>query len=275
MGHASPVVHEALAHEAIPYEAPKANQPPAIRFVSLVVSEPESTAGRKSLTFALSLVLHTALVIAIVILPLLYYDYVPDPGSLKAFFVAPLEIAPAPPPPPPPAPGPRSVAKAAPRPEPLASNAFIAPIDMPEEIKPEEGLDIGVEGGVPGGVEGGVPGGVVGGVVGGLPAEPPPPTRVVRVGGQIKAPKLVRRVEPVYPELALASRASAIVIIEAQVDTRGYVTAARVLRGHPLFDAPALAAVNQWRYQPLLLNGQPTEFILTVTVVFNLRSPSS
>jgi protein TonB len=92
------------------------------------------------------------------------------------------------------------------------------------------------------------------------------------VGGLIMAPKLVRRVEPVYPELAIASRASAVLIIEAQVDTKGLVRTAKVLRGHPLFDAPALEAVKQWRYQPLLLNGQPTEFILTVTVMFNLRS---
>jgi len=46
---------------------------------------------------------------------------------------------------------------------------------------------------------------------------------------------------------------------------------ARVLRGHALFDDSAVTAVKQWRYQPLLLNGQPTEFILTVTVLFNLR----
>ena len=36
---------------------------------------------------------------------------------------------------------------------------------------------------------------------------------------------------------------------------------------------PAVEAVRQWRYQPLLLNGEPTAFILTVTVAFNLRAP--
>ena len=86
------------------------------------------------------------------------------------------------------------------------------------------------------------------------------------------APKLVRRVEPVYPELAIASRAAATILLEAQVDTHGVVKTVRVLRGHPLFDESALTAVRQWRYQPLLLNGQPTEFILTVTVLFNIRT---
>jgi protein TonB len=150
-------------------------------------------------------------------------------------------------------------------------NAFVAPVEVPAEIRPEESLDIGFAGGVPGGVEGGVPGGVVGGVVGGLPAEPPPPPRVVRIGGQIVAPKLLRRVEPVYPELARLSRVSAVLILECRVDTRGYVTSAKVLRGHQLLDEAALEAVKQWRYQPLLLNGEPTEFILTVTFVFSMK----
>ena len=149
---------------------------------------------------------------------------------------------------------------------------FVAPIDVPNTIKPEEGLDLGVEGGVPGGVEGGVPGGVVGGVVGGLPSEaPPPPAKVVRIGGQIAQPKIIRKVEPVYPDLAKASRVSALLILEAEVDVRGYVKAVKVLRGHPLFDDAALEALKQWRYQPLLLNGEPTGFILTVTMNFNLQ----
>jgi periplasmic protein TonB len=271
MGHASPVFEEAVAEHT-----ESLHRAPPIRFLSLVVSEPQRATGRKSLTFAVSVVLHTALVIAMAVLPLLFYDVIPEPGGLTAFFVAPLEIAPPPPPPPPPAAVRRSVTRAEPRPQPVAPSAFIAPIEVPEEIKPEEGLELGgVEGGVPGGVEGGVPGGVIGGVVGGLPAEPPPPPRVVRIGGLIVAPKLVRRVDPVYPELAIASRASAMVILEAQVDTRGNVKTVRVLRGHALFDAPAIEAVKQWRYLPLLLNGQPTEFILSVTVMFNLRGPAS
>jgi len=90
----------------------------------------------------------------------------------------------------------------------------------------------------------------------------------------VAAPKLLKRVEPVYPELAIASRAAATIILEAQVDTHGAVKTVRVLRGHPLFDEAAMTAVRQWRYKPLLLNGQPTEFILTVTVLFNIRSSS-
>ena len=119
---------------------------------------------------------------------------------------------------------------------------------------------------------GGVVGGVVGGLLGGPP--PPPPVRVVRIGGQIIAPKLVKKVPPVYPPLATQGRISGIVILEAQVDVNGRVKTAKILRGHPIFDEAAVAAVTQWRYKPLLLNGEPTEFILTVTVFFNVSSPA-
>ena len=122
------------------------------------------------------------------------------------------------------------------------------------------------------GVIGGVPNGVVGSVMDDLPTSaPPPPPRVVRIGGGIAAPRLVRRVDPGYPAIAAAARVSATVLLEAEVDVRGEVARVRVEHGHPLFDEEAIAAVRQWRYQPLLLNGEPTGFVLTVTVRFDLR----
>jgi protein TonB len=244
-----------------------------VLFQSLVLTHAERHAGRKSTTLIISVVLHGLLVAAIAIVPLLFYDALPSQDALKAFFVVPLEMAPPPPPPPPPPAGARAVVRTAPRVEVQQAQAFVAPIDVPDQIRPEEaGLDLGVEGGVPGGVEGGVPGGVIGGIVTGLPQEaPPPPARIVRVGGQIKEPKKIRHVAPEYPELAVQSRVSALVILEAEVDPRGLVRAVKVLRGHPLFDDAAVAAVRQWRYQPLLLNGEPTAFIVTVTMNFNLQ----
>jgi len=158
----------------------------------------------------------------------------------------------------------------APHPEEPAK--FVAPLETPAEIKPEEGIALGVEGGVPGGVEGGVPGGVVGGIVGGLPQEGPPPgAKLVRVGGQIKTPKLLKRVDPVYPELAKQARAGALIILEATVDASGRVQDVTLLRSSPLFDEAAVDAVKQWSYRPLLLNGVPTPFIVTVTLNFHFQ----
>lgn len=251
-----------------------AAEEPPLRFACLLLSHQQREAKRRSATFVMSLAVHAVLIALVILIPILTYNVLPALGEgTRAFFVAPSEAAPPPPPPPPPPAGVRSLAKtpAAPTPPPTEA-AFVAPVDVPDVIKPEEGIDVGVEGGVPGGVEGGVPGGVLGGIVGGMPTPaPPPPVRAVRVGGKIKAPKLVHVVQPVYPDLAAQARLTAVIILEALVETNGQVKSVSVLRGAPLFDDAAIAAVKQWRYQPLLLNGVPTEFILTVTVKFNLN----
>lgn len=240
----------------------------------LVLATPRDLVKGRSATLTLSVVLHALLVLGVAFLPLLWENEPPLPTQLlRAFFVAPPVVTAPPPPPPPPA----AVARLRAQPPPVVRSPeptrFVAPLEVPEAIAPEEGLHMGVEGGVPGGVEGGVPGGVVGGVVGGLlGAEPPSPPPVVRVGGKIHPPKLVHRVDPEYPPLAIQARVSTLIILEAQVGVDGRVKSVRVLRGHPLFDDAAMAAVKQWRYQPLLLNGLPIEFILTVTVTFRLQT---
>lgn len=124
----------------------------------------------------------------------------------------------------------------------------------------------------------------MGGIVGGLvptgalppPPTPPPPPPVdrgpVRVGGAITAPALVSRVEPEYPPLAVRAQVQGVVILEAIVDRQGRVEDVQILRSIPLLDAAAVTAVKQWRYSPLLLNGQPERFVLTVTVSFSLNT---
>jgi protein TonB len=175
-----------------------------------------------------------------------------------------------PPPPPPPPPAPKAaVAKPIPKPVIEEAPRFTAPVAVPEEIRPEEGIDLGVEGGVPGGVEGGVPGGVVGGVVGGIP-DAPPPVQAVRVGGQIKEPKKLKSVNPVYPDIAKSARVQGVVILECTISPQGKVTNVTVLRGIPLLNESAIEAVKQWVYTPTLLNGVPVPVIMTVTVNFKL-----
>jgi periplasmic protein TonB len=244
---------------------------PSVSFQSLIESAEKRQRGRGGLTTTASLIVHTALIAAAIIVPVMLDDFLPEPDrTVRAFFVSPTGIAPPPPPPPPPAAGARSVKRAPAVPRPAEAPRFVAPVEVPDEIVPEAGIDLGIEGGVPGGVEGGVPGGVVGGIVGGLPQEVKAEPEYVRVGGNIKAPKLVRDVKPEYPMLAQQARVQGFVILEARVGVDGSVQSARVIRSIPLLDEAALAAVQQWRYQPLLLNGMPMPFVLTVTVVFKI-----
>lgn len=107
--------------------------------------------------------------------------------------------------------------------------------------------------------------------LGGLVA--PNPNQPIRVGGNIRAPMQIARVEPVYPMIAQSARVSGVVILEVLIGTNGSVTDAKVLRSIPLLDQAALDAVRQWRYEPTLLNGVPVPVIMTVTVTFTLSAP--
>jgi periplasmic protein TonB len=70
--------------------------------------------------------------------------------------------------------------------------------------------------------------------------------------------------------LAKAARISGKVVIDSVIDTHGDVTQATVVSGPPLLITAALNAVEQWKYQPTLLNGQPVAVDMFVTVTFSL-----
>jgi protein TonB len=152
----------------------------------------------------------------------------------------------------------------------VVANPNAAPVEAPREVKPEpppQSFTAAV-----GGVAGGIPGGVPGGIVGGIPPPPPPPPAApVRVGGDIKEPRKIHDVKPIYPQIAMTAKVQGVVIIEATIGKDGSVTNAKILRSQPLLDQAALDAVKQWKFTPTLLNGVPVEVIMTVTVNFTLQ----
>ena len=148
-----------------------------------------------------------------------------------------------------------------------------APVAVPEGIV-EEGLgEGGSEFGIPGGVDYGAGEGIAANLLGaglyGLVGEQAGPP-IVAVG-EVKPPRLVRRIEPAYPDIARLSQVQGIVILEATTDIYGRVAAVRVLRSISLLDAAAIDAVRQWVYEPLLVNGRPRPVTFTVTVSFVLK----
>jgi TonB family protein len=102
-------------------------------------------------------------------------------------------------------------------------------------------------------------------------ASPPAP---VRVGGAVKPPKLIKRVNPEYPSMALSARLQGVVILEARIGTDGKVRDVRVLRSIALLDNAAAAAVRQWEYEPTILNGVAVPVITSVAVEFKLTPPA-
>ncbi len=79
-------------------------------------------------------------------------------------------------------------------------------------------------------------------------------------------------VRPAYPAAMRAAGLTGVVPIEAIIGRDGTVTSVRVLSAqvHPDFAIAAADAVRQWRFTPTLLNGEPVEVVMTVSVRFDL-----
>ncbi len=116
--------------------------------------------------------------------------------------------------------------------------------------------------------------GAVSGMRGGTipPAAQAPRTEPQYVGGNVQESKLLRRVEPVYPELAREAGIAMTVYLEVTVNEHGEVTNVRVIRGHRLLDQAAIDAVKQWLYAPTYLNGQAIPVVTTVALSFGPAS---
>jgi TonB family protein len=80
----------------------------------------------------------------------------------------------------------------------------------------------------------------------------------------------VKIVRPVYPDLAKESRVQGRVSLVCVVGQDGKVKTVEVKAGHPLLVKAATEAVSQWKFKPLLLNGEAVEFEAPVNVDFQL-----
>ena len=159
--------------------------------------------------------------------------------------------------------------------------SIVAPTAIPRDIaRIVESGPAGRAGAVPFGLSGGVGGGVAGGTLGGIlggaavaDVPPPPPTGPVRVGGNVKQPKLIHIEQPHYPLIAKAAHIEGVVMVEATVTAEGTVEKVKVLSGPPQLTEAASDAVSHWRYQPTYLNGQAVPVILTARITFSLSDP--
>jgi len=241
-------------------------------FEDMVVSGANSIKTNKPWTVAVSMLFQVLFLGILILIPLIYTEALP-----KAM-LATMIVAPPPPPPPPPPPAAAVIVKVKPQVHLMDAGKLLQPKTIPKDIKiiKEEAPDMsaGMAGGVPGGVAGGSMGGVIGGVIGGMGGAPPPPKPTasrIRQGGSVQAALLINKVQPVYPPLARQTRISGTVRLHALISKNGTVTSLEVLSGHPLLVRAAMDAVQQWRYKPTLLNGEPVEVDTTIDVIFSLN----
>ena len=87
---------------------------------------------------------------------------------------------------------------------------------------------------------------------------------------QTPVTRLIRRVDPEYPEAAAAQHVEGPVVLDVQVLTDGTVGNVKILSGNPLLTEAAVKAVKQWQYQPYAAPTGAGSTQTQVTVKFTL-----
>ena len=107
-----------------------------------------------------------------------------------------------------------------------------------------------------------------------MPAEGAGQPARIRLGGDIQAPKLLNKVQPLYPTAAKTAGIQGTVILHAIIGMEGNPLSLRVMNGQidPELTRAAVEAVSKWRYRPTLLDGAPIEVDTTIMVNFKLLS---
>jgi TonB family protein len=91
----------------------------------------------------------------------------------------------------------------------------------------------------------------------------------LKIGGNVKEPKLLTRVLPEYPTVAKEAHIEGDVVVKTTIDPKGNVVNMQVVSGPAMLRGPALVALRRWKYEPSTLNGQPIAVQLQVTLKFS------
>jgi protein TonB len=237
--------------------------------LTVVASRATSSWRRSAVSLVTSALVQGIVITALIVLPLLATSALPRPESVYRLPEY-VPVTTTPPYEAPPTPKPPSASTAGRPTLPRVGAEIFAPVEIADTIAdpPEfNGGGSGVAGGLP------LIDGLLRQELGSIPApaEPPPPTTPVLIRGDVKPPRKIVHVAPVYPAIARGARREGTVILRAIIDAEGNVVDLSVVESVPLLDEAALEAVSQWKYEPTLLNGQAVPVVMTVQVDFRLR----
>jgi TonB family protein len=104
------------------------------------------------------------------------------------------------------------------------------------------------------------------------PESTPEMPKRVRITEEMAEAHIAHRVLPVYPPQALAQRLEGSVVLHTTIAPDGSVESAEPTSGDPVLAQAAAAAVRQWRFDRMLVNGTPAAVDTTITVEFHLPS---
>jgi protein TonB len=240
-------------------------------FIAYLVYSAAETNNWKRATLPIAYMIEVVVIGVMVIIPLIYSQALPK-ASLAIVSI----------PPPPAAPRPAAAPPKDAVQKVSMEDLEKAPVVIPkaiakfkqQPIPPSYPAGVGI---VPGSLAGGQSDGVIDNIFA-MTAAPPPPAPAkprkpgrIKVGGVVEEANLIYGPKPDYPQLARMARIQGAVRLEALIATDGTIKGLKVISGHPLLVKAALEAVEQWRYQPTLLNGQPVEVETEIDVNFALE----
>ena len=103
-----------------------------------------------------------------------------------------------------------------------------------------------------------------------LPARGERPPVTLRVGGNVQAAKLARKVTARYPAEAKEKRVQGTVRMTALLGLDGKVLDLQLVSGPSELVNASLQAVRQWEYKPTLLNGKPAYIVTVIDVNYTI-----
>ena len=94
--------------------------------------------------------------------------------------------------------------------------------------------------------------------------------KFLRVGADVAASRLTRRIEPQYPAQAQEPQIQGPVVLQALISKEGDIRELKLISGDSRLADTAMEAVKQWHYQPYLVNGEPVEVQTEITINFTI-----
>ncbi|GAB4567050.1 MAG: hypothetical protein Tsb0020_19300 [Haliangiales bacterium] len=256
-------------------------------FDNFVVAKVQKGRKWKTVLISVSVLVHAVAVVALLIQGFWAIERLPLPKREVTVAVAP------PPPPPPPPPAPSKKKKVEPKNDKvkrIKPMDTTQPVDKPvedEDVEIEIVEDIGVEGGVEGGVAGGMIGGVVGGVLEGVPGgtidEPPPPPppppkpqvvpQVAVEGKRIAGEKQIQPDDTTKIQMQRDAKNRIVAVYKMCLNKGGAVTKINMVKssGYPDYDRKIRSKMQEWRYQPYMVNGQAIPVCSSITFIYSQR----
>ncbi len=101
-------------------------------------------------------------------------------------------------------------------------------------------------------------------------ADDRPAIQRIRVGGNVQAAQLIRKVTPRYPDEAKSRRIQGVVRFTTIIGKDGNIRNLELVSAPLALYKAAREAVSQWQYRPTKLNGNPVEVVTRIDVNYTL-----